>query len=151
MERIQTIPRIQQAQIVNALTGGSVSDLPEGIANAVSKAKAQLQKAGNKGVIITGLPDVNAQAKVLSYNESVGSVAMDRSKPKLVRKGNTTEVMTVLNGVISGSVKGLITVGVDPVYSFPNNEDEVLIEVLDMTGVKFLQEIILIQVRFKST
>ncbi len=121
-KRIPVTPS-QQAQIVNALTGGSASDLPEGIADAVSKAKAQLQKAGNKGVIITGLPDVNAQAKVLSYNESVGSVAMDTSKPKLVRKGNTTEVMTVLNGVISGSVKGLITVGVDPVYSFPNNEE----------------------------
>jgi len=113
----------QQFQIVNALTGGSTSGLPEGIADAVSKAKIQLQKAGSKGVIVTGLPDVNSQTKVLSYNENVGSEAMDTSRPKMVRKGNSTEVMNVLNGVISGSVKGLITVGVDPVYSFPNNNE----------------------------
>ena len=46
---------------------------------------------------------------------------MDTAKPKMIRKGNTVEVMSVLDGVISGSIKGLITVGVDPVYSFPNN------------------------------
>ncbi len=119
-KRIPATPS-QQLQILNALTGGSVSGLPDDIANAVSKAKAALQKSGNKGVIITGLPDVSAQAKVLDYNEGVASVIMDTAKPKMIRKGNTAEVMRVLNGVISGSVKGLITVGVDPVYSFPNN------------------------------
>jgi molybdopterin-containing oxidoreductase family iron-sulfur binding subunit len=121
-KRIPVTPS-QQLQVLSALTGGSVSGLPENIAEAVSKAKAALQKAGNKGVIITGLPDVNAQAKVLSYNEGVSSVVMDTTNPKMVRKGSTAEVMSVLNGVISGSVKGLITVGVDPVYSFPNNEE----------------------------
>ena len=120
--RIPATPS-QQAQILDALTGGSTSGLPENVAEAVSKAKAALQKAGNKGVIITGLPDVNAQTKVLSYNEGVASVAMDTAKPKMIRKGNTTEVMSVLNGVISGSVKGMMTVGVDPIYSFPNNEE----------------------------
>ncbi len=121
-KRIPATPS-QQLQILNALTGGSASGLSEDIANAVSKAKAALQKAGSKGVIITGLPDVNAQTKVLAYNEGVASVIMDTAKPKMVRKGNASEVMSVLNGVISGSVKGMITVGVDPVYSFPNNEE----------------------------
>ncbi|WP_456438657.1 TAT-variant-translocated molybdopterin oxidoreductase [Psychroserpens sp.] len=113
----------QQQQVLNALTGGSTSGLPESVAELVSKAKADLQKAESKGVIITSLPDVSAQTKVLTYNESVSSVAMETAKPKMVRKGNTAEVMSVLNGVISGSVKGMITVGVDPVYSFPNNEE----------------------------
>ncbi len=31
--------------------------------------------------------------------------------------------MNVVNGVISGSIKGLITVGVDPIYSLPNNKE----------------------------
>ncbi len=113
----------QQLQIVNALTGGNASGLPENIANAVAKAKAALQKAGSRGVIVTGLPDVAAQTKVLIYNEGVASNAMDAAQPKMVRKGNTAEVSNVLNGVISGSVKGLITVGVDPVYSFPKNTE----------------------------
>ncbi len=121
-KRIPVTPS-QQTQVLNALKGGTTSGLPGSITDAVSKAKAQLEKAGSKGVILTDLPDVSAQEYVLSYNESVGSVAMDTAKPKLIRKGNTSEVMAVLNGVISGSVKGLITVGVDPVYSFPNNSE----------------------------
>ena len=120
-KRVPATPK-QQLQIVKALTGGSASGLPEAIADAVSKAKAQLTKAGSKGVLITGCPDTNAQTSALTYNEGVGSVVMDTNKPLMVRKGNATEVMNVLNGVISGSVKGMITVGVDPVYSFPNSE-----------------------------
>lgn len=112
----------QQQQILNALTGGSTSGLPENVIEAVEKAKADLQKAGNKGVIVTSLPDVTAQAKVLTYNDGVGSVVMDVLKPKLVRQGNASEVLSVLNDVVSGKIKGLITIGVDPVYSFPNNE-----------------------------
>tara|TARA_B100000809_G_scaffold266359_1_gene328704 strand:+ start:14014 stop:17085 length:3072 start_codon:yes stop_codon:yes gene_type:complete len=120
-KRVPVTPS-QQQQVLNALTGGSTTGLPESIAIAVSKAKAALQKAGNKGVVLTGLPDITAQSKVLSYNEGVGSVIMDTKKPKMIRKGNAAEVVSVLNGVVSGSIKGLISVGVDPVYSFPNNK-----------------------------
>ncbi len=109
-----------QKKIVMALTGGSMSGLPEGVAEAVRAAKAELDRAGNKGVIVTGLPDVAAQAAVLNYNESSGSMAMDTDKPRLTSMGNTAEVTAVMNGVVSGSIKGLITVGVDPVYSFPH-------------------------------
>ena len=118
--RIPTTPS-QQKQVVKALTGGSTSGLPESVVAAISSAKAALQKAGDKGVIITGLPDVSAQSSILSYNESVSSVVMSTKKPKLIRKGNSREVTNVINDVISGDVKGLISVGVDPVYSFPNN------------------------------
>ncbi len=110
----------QQMQILKALTGGTTSGLPEKMAAAVTKAKAQLRKAGSKGVILTGLPDVASQAAVLSYNESVGSIVMDAAKPKMTAMGSASEVRNVMNGVVSGSVKGLITVGVNPLYSFPN-------------------------------
>ncbi|PHS63483.1 MAG: quinol:cytochrome C oxidoreductase [Flavobacterium sp.] len=120
-KRVPVTPS-QQQQVLAALTGGSTSGLPESIVEIVAKAKSDLQKAGSKGVIITGLPDVAAQEKVLFYNNGVESVVMDTAKPKMIRQGKTSEVMSVLNGVISGKVKGLITVGVDPIYSFPNNE-----------------------------
>ena len=118
--RIPTTPS-QQKQVVKALTGGSTSGLPESVVAAISSAKAALQRAGDKGVLITGLPDVSAQSSILSYNESVSSVVMSTKKPKLIRKGNSREVTNVINDVINGDVKGLISVGVDPVYSFPNN------------------------------
>ncbi len=118
--RIPTTPS-QQKQVVKALTGGSTSGLPESVVAAISSAKAALQRAGDRGVLITGLPDVSAQSSILSYNESVSSVVMSTKKPKLIRKGNSREVTNVINDVINGDVKGLISVGVDPVYSFPNN------------------------------
>lgn len=118
-KRVPVTPS-QQLQILKALTGnGSVSNLSETIQTAVANAKAQLKKAGINGVVITGLPDVEAQAMVLECNE--GSAVMDTANPKMTRQGNTTEVLGVLNGVVSGAVKGMITVGVDPLYSFPNN------------------------------
>ncbi len=111
----------QQIQILKALAGGSSSDLPENIADAVNKAKAQLQKAGSKGLLITNLPDVESQTLALNFNAS--SDAIDVTKPLLIRQGSNSEVMNVVNGIISGSIKGLITVGVNPVYSLPNNKE----------------------------
>ncbi len=110
----------QQLQVMRAITGGSTSGLPENIVKAVNEAKRHLAKAGSKAVVITGLPNVEAQTMALNFNE--GSEVMDTSKPLLTRQGNTQEVIRVMEGVISGAVKGLITVGVDPVYSFPKHE-----------------------------
>ncbi|NND62889.1 MAG: TAT-variant-translocated molybdopterin oxidoreductase [Flavobacteriaceae bacterium] len=116
--RVPTTPS-QQMAVLMALTGnGSTSNLPENIASAVEKAKAQLKKAGAKGVVITGLPNVNAQKMALDCNE--GSEVMDTDKPRMTAMGSASEVANVMNGVANGSIKGLITVGVNPVYSFPN-------------------------------
>lgn len=119
-KRVPATPS-QQMHVLKALTGGSTSGLPENIANAVSKAKAQLQKAGSKGVLITGLPTVDAQSIALEFNAN--SEVMDVSQPRLIRQGNNSEVIAAINGVISGTVKGMITVGVDPVYSLPNGKE----------------------------
>ncbi|NGX83321.1 TAT-variant-translocated molybdopterin oxidoreductase [Aequorivita sp. KMM 9714] len=119
-KRVAATPS-QQLQILKALTGGSASGLPENIADAVNKAKAQLQKAGGKALLVTGLPDVASQTLALDFNAN--SEAIDVNKPLLVRQGSTSEVMSVVNGVISGSIKGLITVGVNPVYSLPNSKE----------------------------
>lgn len=116
-KRVPATPS-QQMQVLKALTGGSTSGLPEKIADAVTKAKAQLQRAGSRALLVTGLPSVEAQALALNFNAN--SQALDASRPKLTRQGSNSQVMSVVNGVISGSIKGLITVGVDPVYSLPN-------------------------------
>ena len=119
-KRVPATPK-QQIQILKALTGGSTSGLPEKIADAVNKAKAQLQKAGGKALLVTGVPTVEAQTLALNFNAN--SEALDIAKPRLTRQGSNSKVMAVVNGVISGSVKGLITVGVDPVYSLPNGNE----------------------------
>lgn len=116
-KRVPATPS-QQLQILRALAGGSTSGLPEHIADAVMKAKAQLQKAGRRGVLVTGLPSVEAQTITLDFNAN--SSVMNTTAPRLIRQGSNAEVNSVVNGVLSGSIKGLITVGVDPVYSLPN-------------------------------
>jgi len=108
----------EQMALVTALTGGSAAGVPEYLMDALNKAKAHLKKAGNKGVVLTGLQNVAAQTAVLNCNE--GSPAMDTDHPRMIAMGSASEVKNVMNGVISGSVKGLITVGVNPVYSFPS-------------------------------
>src|SRR5690606_2755689 len=119
-KRVPATPS-QQLEILKALTGGSASGLPKNIADAVNKAKAQLQKAGTKALLVTSLPDVASQTAALNFNAN--SEAMDANKPLLTRQGSNTEVMNVVNGVVSGSIKGLITVGVDPIYSLPNSKE----------------------------
>ena len=119
-KRVPVTPK-QQLLVLKALTtGGSTSGLSEKAAAAVTSAKAQLRSAGSRGVLVTGLPDVAAQKMVLDYNASSGSVVMDAQAPKMTRKGNATEVKRVMDGVVSGSVKGIIVAGVDPIYSFAN-------------------------------
>lgn len=120
-KRVPVTPS-QQKEVLKALLGSSVSNLPDHIKEAVANAKRQLEKAGSKGVVVTGLADVDAQAMVLNINERLGSEAMDTEKPRLLRQGKSSEVLRVINDVKSGAVSGLITVNVDPVYSFPDAE-----------------------------
>lgn len=117
-ERVPATPS-QQMDILMALTGnGGTSNLPEDIASAVEKAKVHLKRAGANGVVITGLPNTAAQKMSLECNE--GSSVMDTDNPRMNAMGSASAVASVMNGVIDGSVKGLITVGVNPVYTFPN-------------------------------
>ena len=120
-KRVPVTPS-QQKEVLKALLGGSVINLPEHIKEAVSNAKKQLEKAGSRGVVVTGLSDVDAQAMVLSINEKLNSAAMDTEKPRLIRQGKKEEVLRVVNQIKSGAIAGLITVNVDPLYSMPNSE-----------------------------
>src|SRR5699024_90504 len=113
----------EQKQIIKALTGnGSTSGLSDELVRAVQDAKKQLNSAGGKGVLLTGLPDFEAQKLTFDYNLAVYSMIMDIETPKFNRLGSSTEVSNLIDDVISGKVKGLISVGVDPLYSFPNAE-----------------------------
>ena len=115
--RIPILPSLQ-LEVLKALVSDSYIKLPKQVSVLVEKAKKQLKKAGKKGVIITGIPDFDAQKMVLDYNQD--SVVMDVKYPRTTFMGRSSEVEKVMNGVISGDIKGLISVGVNPVYSFPD-------------------------------
>ncbi len=112
----------QQAAVLGYITGAkALADVPEAIRPAAEQAKRQLEKAGSKGVLVCGLPCPMAQKKVLNYNTSLGSEVMDATRPNMKFSGSTTKVQSVIDGVKNGSIKGLITAGVNPLYAFPDS------------------------------
>ena len=115
--RVPILPSLQ-LEVLKALVSDSYIKLPKHVSVLVEKAKKQLKKAGKKGVIITGIPDFDAQKMVLDYNQD--SVVMDVKSPRTTFMGRSSEVEKVMNDVISGDIKGLISVGVNPVYSLPD-------------------------------
>ncbi|WBL26024.1 TAT-variant-translocated molybdopterin oxidoreductase [Zunongwangia sp. HGR-M22] len=100
--------------------GNSTSELSSKIDDAVVKAASQLRKAGSKGVVVSGIPDADAQALVLSINEALGSSIMDTDNARLTRQGNTAQVTELVENMNSGNVGALMVVGTNPAYSLPN-------------------------------
>ena len=106
------------AHLYAELTNTPVSgQLPADVATAVSKAVARLRAAGDAALVVTGLEDVAAQELVLAINATLKSTAFMPQQPKFTRQGNTAEVNKAIDDIIAGTVNGLITFGVNPVYS----------------------------------
>lgn len=111
-------------KIYNAVTGSSVS-VPA-LADkkhdtAVDNAIKQLNSAKSKGVVVTGLDDVNAQLLVLAINAALQSQAFNPAGARLTRKGDAKAVAQLVNDMNAGTVHTLIMNGVNPVYTMPNS------------------------------
>ncbi|PQB05160.1 TAT-variant-translocated molybdopterin oxidoreductase [Aureitalea marina] len=113
----------QQAKVLNAIVAnGSTSGLPESVVETINKAKAHLSKAGSKGVVVTGLPDAGSQTAALNYNINSNSEVIDTARPKMTSSASASAMNSVIDGIQNGSIKGVITVGVDPVYAVPTSQ-----------------------------
>ncbi|MVO08853.1 4Fe-4S dicluster domain-containing protein [Flavobacterium sp. TP390] len=106
------------ADIYNAVVNGASPKNAE-----IAKVVNQLKSAKSKGVVVTGLDDVNAQLVVLAINSAIASEAFNPTKAKLVRKGNAKEVSQLVDYMKAGKVHTLIMSGVNPVYTLPNAKD----------------------------
>ncbi|MEQ3655386.1 MAG: TAT-variant-translocated molybdopterin oxidoreductase [Dokdonia sp.] len=116
-KRVPTKPS-DQAEVVAALAGGSASGLPDNVKAAVAMAKQALAKAGSKGVVVTGVQDMQSQLSVLNMNAN--SVVMDAEAPRLTRSADARKLMQLVSDMNAGRVDVLIMAGVNPVYSMPN-------------------------------
>ncbi len=113
--------KIALAKLYSYIVGGSVSgDLPKPIAEVVRKTASELKRAGSKGVVLTGIQDVNAQTVVLKINEALSSKAFDKATPILTRQGNDKAVSRLVSEMKSGRIGGVIMSGVNPAYTLPN-------------------------------
>ena len=112
------------ASLFGKLNNSAVSvDLSDAISKAVDEVAAEIKKAGNKAIVVTGLDDVNAQAVTLSINEMLASEAFHPDKQRYIRQGNTQAVNGLIKDMNSGKVGALIMDGVNPMYTLPNASD----------------------------
>ncbi|RZJ70430.1 MAG: 4Fe-4S dicluster domain-containing protein, partial [Flavobacterium sp.] len=113
-------------KIYNIVTGGSVSTpalANKGYEDAVMNAARQLKAAGSRGVLVSGLDDVNAQMLVLAINSTLSSQAFNPAGARLIRKGDAKAVAQLVADMKAGAVGTLIMSGVNPVYTMPNSAD----------------------------
>ena len=111
------------AFIYDSLIGGNVRELSEELNPLAQKALTALTKSGTKGVLVSGIEDEVAQATVLAINTYLKSEAFNAESPKLIRQGNAKEVLTAFQAIEAGTVSGLISVGVNPVFSSSNGKE----------------------------
>ncbi len=126
-KRLPVKPSEQKKILValhNYIVGGnSTSELSPKVDDALVKAASQLRKAGSKGVVVSGIPETDAQLLVLAINEALGSDIIDTENPRLTRQGNSKEVQRLVEDMNSGSVGALLIAGVNPAYSLPNAKE----------------------------
>lgn len=106
-------------KIYNKIVGGSASTAKTTNDEAIEKAAQQLMNSGSKGVLVSGLDDVNAQLLVLAINEKLNSEAFNTSKARFIRKGSDAKLAAFIEELKAGRVHTLIMSGVNPVYSLP--------------------------------
>ncbi len=107
-----------QVHVLNALAGRTTGDLPDTVKKVIAKAKAALQKAGAKGVIVTGIQNRSAQGLALDLN--VNSNVVDTKHPRYTRSADAVKVNQLVLDMNAGNIDLLITAGVNPAYSLPN-------------------------------
>ncbi|QYJ69372.1 TAT-variant-translocated molybdopterin oxidoreductase [Flavobacterium litorale] len=109
--------------LYNEVTGASAS-VPSFAGKAtIAKVAKELRAAGSKGVLVSGIDDVNAQMLVLAINNTLQSEAFNPNGARLIRQGNAKAVAQLVRDMKAGSVDTLIMSGVNPVYTLPNSND----------------------------
>ncbi len=110
--------------IYNIVVGANVAvTLDSTLKAEVTKAAQQLKAAGSKGVLVSGIQDINAQLLVLAINQKLASESFSTFGTRQIRKGSNAQVAQLVGDMQSGKVHTLIMSGVNPVYSLPNSKD----------------------------
>ena len=112
------------ARIYSRLTGnGEIKgSLTPEIDKYIDLSIERILSSPNKSVVVSGIDDVEIQELILQINRSINSEAIDINNPRLIRQGNNTELNEFISELNSGEISGVITSGVNPLYSLPNSE-----------------------------
>lgn len=111
------------ADLYNALTSGTASSI-----KGVSEVKEELMKAKASGktcLLVNGSNDVNVQVITYAINNFLGAIGSTVFVGKGVnyKKGTQAEIDAFVAELNNGTLKGIICIDSNPVYSLPNGEE----------------------------
>ena len=106
--------------LYNAITGSNTPSKATPVDATIKELATSLKKAGSKAVVLTGLNDKNAQLVALAINKALNSEIIDVNNTLNIRQGNDAEVAQLVSDMKAGTIAGLISYNVDPIYSLSN-------------------------------
>ena len=108
-------------KIYNIVTGNSFpTTLSKENDAVVTKAALQLKAAANKGLLVSGIQDKNAQLLVIAINQVLSSDALLSAGTRYVRKGSDAAINQLIKDMNAGNVHTLLMSGVNPAYTLAN-------------------------------
>ncbi len=126
--RIIAKPSTQLYALINLYNEITDSSLPSNntpIDNQIKKLAKNLKNAGNKGIVVAGFNDKNAQLIALAINKTLESIVIDTRNVNLTRQGDDAKVAELVADLKSGKAKGLIMYNVNPAYSITGFEEAI--------------------------
>ncbi len=108
--------------IYNNITGSSIAtSLDKSLDAEVMKAAKQLNDAGSKGLLVSGIQDKNAQLLVIAINQAIKSETFLTAGTRQIRKGSNEKIAELIADMNSKKVHTIIMSGVNPVYTLANS------------------------------
>ena len=122
-------------------TNKGLSELDEKINSIISDVTKRLIKSGKKSLVVSGIQNVEIQKMILEINQKLSSDAFDIENPKIIHQGKNSDVKDLVNGILDGSIKGILTFGIDPGYTLPMGIDFVkALQEVDLSVVFSMKE-----------
>ena len=109
--------------LYNAVTGANLPSKKTVADTEIKTVAKALQKAGSKGVVVTGINDKNAQLIALAINKALQSEVIDVVDTLNIRQGNDKDVAQLVADVKSKKVAGVLSYNVNPVYTLSNGKE----------------------------
>ena len=116
-------------------------ELDEKINSIISDVTKRLIKSGKKSLVVSGIQNVEIQKMILEINQKLSSDAFDIENPKIIHQGKNSDVKDLVDGILDGSIKGILTFGIDPGYTLPMGIDFVkALQEVDLSVVFSMKE-----------
>ncbi len=126
-KRIPLSPSMQKKALAKlagyVMEDNMAMDIPEELDIYLRNLAKRLRSNGKKTLVVSGIDDVDAQVVALTINAYLRSEAIDTSSVRRVRSGSDKVVEQLLTAMKDGRIGGLITIGVNPVYTLPNGTE----------------------------